>query len=306
MSPIKLRTLIFTAALGVAVAVPSAFGQSRADRAERNREAAVEAQGSNNRIRYDDLPPAVKDALDRERANRRVVSVYLADRGDRSWYSVVVETRHGDRVIRLSPRGYILSVADLDADDLREFRANPDRWYHDWYQRQDAREKFYYRDLDRVTATPEHPEMMQWDRIPARVRATILRENFGDRPSNPVGRYRQQGQVVYQANLQEGPNRQHMIKVLPDGSILEEGEFDRNGHFIPGNDRPKTVNEDDLPPRVRSTVDREAPRGRIAHIDVVNRDGRDVYTVEVDSRDSSRYLTVSESGKVLSDISDKY
>ena len=56
----KLRTVIFTATLGIAVAAPSAFGQSRAERADRNRDAADRAaaarydrpadEGSNNRM----------------------------------------------------------------------------------------------------------------------------------------------------------------------------------------------------------------------------------------------------------------
>jgi hypothetical protein len=249
----------------------------------------------------------VKDALDRERGDRRVVSVYRADRGDRSWYSVVVETRrHGDRVIRLSQRGYVLSVGDLNDEDARAFRENPDRWYRDWSNRQDQREKYYYRDLDSVRATADHPDRVDWDRVPARVRATILRENLGEHPHNDIVRYREKDVVVYQINLQDGPNRQHMIKCTPDGAIYEEGMFDSSGKFIPSRERPKTINEEDLPGRVKATVDREAPRGQIAHIDVMNRNGRDVYTVEIDRRDESRYLTISESGKVLSDISDKY
>lgn len=305
----RFHTLVFTAALGVAVAAPSAFAQSRADRADRNREAAERAadEGSNNRVSYESLPPPVKEALDRERGDRRVASVYRADRGDRSWYSVVVETRrHGDRVIRLSPRGYVLSVGDLNEDETREFRANPDRWYHSWLDRQDQREKHYYRDVDSVRATADHPDRVEWDRVPARVRATILRENLGEHPTNGVIRYRQKDVVVYQISLQDGPNRQHMIKCTPDGAIYEEGEFDSSGKFIPMHDHPKTVVQEDLPGRVKATVDREAPRGQIAHIDVMNRNGRDVYTVEIDTRAESRYLTISESGKVLSDISDKY
>lgn len=301
----KIHTLIFTTALGLVVAAPPAFGQSREERADRNRDAAERAEGRNNRMRYEDLPPAVKDALDRERGDRRVVSVYQADRGDRSWYSVVIETRRGDRVIRLSQRGYVLSVGDLNDDDVKVFRENPDRWYHDWSDRQNQREKFYYRDLDQVHATVEHPDRLDWERIPARVRATFLRMSLGDRPSGCI-RYRQGDTVLYQTSFQDGPNRQHMVQVTPDGAVFAEGYYDSNGKFLPGKERAKTIQEEDLPNRVRDVVDREAPRGQVAHIDVLNRNGRDVFTVEIDRRSETRYLTISESGKVLSDISDKY
>ena len=305
MTTTTFKTLMMSTAIaaGLAIASPTFAQQSRA---ERNREAALEAQGSNNRISYDDLTPAVRDALDRERGERKIASVYRADRGDRSWFSVVIETRRGERVIRLSPKGYVLSVGDLTEEEVRVFKADPDRWYKDYLDRQTSRAKVYTRNVDRVTATGDHPERVEWDRMPARIRATILRENYGEKPQNDVVRYRERDQVVYQINLQDGPGRQHMIKVLADGSIFEEGDFDSGGKFISGALHPKTIQIEDTPRAVRATVDREAPKGQIAHVDVMERNGRNVYTIEIDSRTETRYLTVKEDGRVVADNTDKY
>lgn len=301
----QIRNAVFAGVLSLGFVVPTFAADTRAERANR-RAAEKEAEGSNNRISYDQLPEKVREALDRERGDRKVLSVYRADRQDRSWYSVVFETRRrGPRVVRLSQKGYVLSVADLTDEETRVFKADPDRWYREWLDRQSAHEKFYTEHAAKVTATAAHPETMRWEDIPARVRATILRENFGQRPENIVIRYREKDQVVYQVNLKE-PGHEHMIKVTPEGAIFEEGDFDPHGKFIAGINHPKTVMEEDLPRSVKLTVDREAPRGEISHIDVFSRGGREVYTVEVDTRDTSRYITVSQDGKVLSDISDKY
>jgi hypothetical protein len=299
-----IRTAVFAGVLSLGL-VTSAFADTRAERASR-REAEKQAEGSNNRIGYDQLPGNVREALDRERGDRKVLSAYRADRADRSWYSVVFETRRrGPRVVRLSPRGYVLSVADLTPEETKIFKADPDRWYREWLDRQSAHEKFYAEHAARVTATSAHPETVRWEDIPARVRATILRENYGQRPENIVIRYREKDQIVYQVNLKE-PGHEHMIKVTPEGAIFEEGDFDPHGKFVAGINHPKTVMEEDLPRAVRAAVDRESKRGEISHIDVFSRGGREVYTVEVDTRDTSRYITVSRDGKVLSDISDKY
>jgi len=301
----RIRTAVIAGLLSVGFVAPAFAADTRAERANR-RAAEAKAEGSDHRMSYEELPEKVKEALDRERGDRKVLSVYRADRADRSWYSTIVETRRrGPRVIRQSQKGYILSVADLNEEDTRAFKADPDRFHREYLDRQATHEKFYAQHAAQVTATAAHPDTMRWDEIPARVRATILRENFGAKPENIVIRYREKDQVVYQVNLKE-PGHEHMIKVTPEGAIYEEGDFDPHGKFISGINHPKTVMEDDLPRSVRNAVNQVAPTGEISHIDVFTRNGREVYTVEVDKRDSSRYVTVSQDGKVLSDISDKY
>src|SRR5947209_3271556 len=130
MNRAKVRGMLLAGAIsaGAVFTLPT---YAQVSRAERNREAAL-AQGSNNRISYEALPQNVRDALDRERGDRKVASVYRADRGERSWYSVVIETRRGERVIRLSPRGYILGVGDLTAEEVKVFKSDPDRWYKEY------------------------------------------------------------------------------------------------------------------------------------------------------------------------------
>ena len=86
-----------------AMAMPMSQFLGAGSRSERANARAAEraAEGENIRQSYDDLSPVVRESLDRERGGRKVMTVYLAKRVDRSWYSVAVVTRHGDRIIRL-------------------------------------------------------------------------------------------------------------------------------------------------------------------------------------------------------------
>src|SRR5438105_2194323 len=153
-------------------------------------------------------------------------------------------------------------------------------------ERRDARE------AERVTATAANPEHVDWDKLPASVRATLLRESGGERLDN-VARYREKDNVIYQSNIPDGRDRIHMVQLLTDGSIYNEGEFNTTGQKIQEPERPRTIGYQDLPRRLQDVIDREAPTGRIPHVDVATRRDHKLYTVQIDEPNRTRYLTLN-------------
>jgi hypothetical protein len=97
-----------------------------------------------------------------------------------------------------------------------------------------------------------------------------------------------------------------MLQVLPDGVVFNEADFTTGGKGITGDWRPKTLVFDELPLPVRAAIEQTAPHANVAHIDTVNRVGHDIFTVEIDGRTESRYLTIAGDGHILSDMTDHY
>jgi hypothetical protein len=94
------------------------------------------------------------------------------------------------------------------------------------------------------------------------------------------------------------------VQVLANGQIFNEGEYASSGKRLEDR-KVRTVGYQDLPDRVRESVDQESPHGRIPHVDIAKRGGQNLYTIQVDDRDRTRYLTINEDGKVLSDVSER-
>jgi hypothetical protein len=198
-----------------------------------------------------------------------------------------------------------LSIEDIRQADVAAYRQDPARYYRDTEQLQSTRTRYYDRQTQRITATVANPQKVDWDQIPGTVRSTLLREAAGDKP-NYIIAYRENDHVIYQTNIDDGRGKVHMVQVLPDGSVFNEGEFTNGGQQVARDWRPQTIGYEDLPGRVKETVDREAPSGRVPRVDVAKRRGQNIYTVEVDSRDGARFLTLNEDGRVLGDVNERF
>ena len=256
-------------------------------------------------IEFDRIPERVKTKLVEERHGDKVLASFHIRRNSRDYYRVTVAHKKSERVILVTGNGVLENVEDVRTSELASYRQNPDAWYRDYDDRMIAQDRVVTQAVERVTATVDNPERVSWDQLPGRVRATLARENGGEKVDYII-RYNDKAanNVLYQTTLAEAGERKHLLQVLPDGSIFNEGDYSPKGREA-DQWRPQSIGFDDLPAKVRASVDREAPSGRVPHVDVATRRGGKIYTVEIANRDGTRYLTMNEDGKVLSDVTDK-
>jgi hypothetical protein len=297
--------------LGLSSYAAPSFGQPR----QGDRAAAAERQADRRGeefaepIKLDKVPQRPHKTLEEVKKDDKVISSYLVHYNHEDHYRLVVHHKKAARVILVNAEGQLMNVEDVRDAEYEAMMRDPNAWLTDYDNRMFGRVRRYAQEAERVTGTPQHPEEIVLDQIPGPARATLFREAAGDRLKlkNTIRYKDNQGNVIYQCNIPDdpiNPREVHMVQVLTDGRIFNEGEFSKRGERLE-DWRPRAIGLDELPPRVRETVDREAPRGRIPHVDVARRGGHDIYTVEIDQRSGARYLTIGDDGKVLSDISEK-
>lgn len=266
--------------------------------------AAVRA--SDETVAYDAAPNKVRAEVDRLRGKDKVLSTeHVTYPGGRQVYRVTVNSKNGVRILRVSPGGSMLSIEDIRPTELTTYRKDPAAFHAQHETVTMARESAYATEAETVTATPENPEKIAWNRLPARVRATFLRESAGE-PIDYIIRYRDnQRNVIYQANVPVADRKVQMVQVLSSGAIFNEASFNTSGGAINENNRVRTIGLNEVPPAVMNTVDRAAPNGRIPLVEVANRHGREVYTMEVQQGSGSRFLTIDANGKILADDAER-
>jgi hypothetical protein len=308
------RSLVFASlfGLGLAVAAPSfstAQDRTRAnDRTvQRNSErASARGEDFEEPITADKIPSQARKEIDRNRGKEKIVAAFKIHRSGQDYYRATVANKKSERVILVTGDGVTQNVEDIRPAELADYRANPDAWYRDYDNRMIAQQRQYTSQAETVTATVDHPERVSWDQVPARVRSTFTREANGEKVDYII-RYRDNGgNVIYQTNVPDGRNQQHLLQVRPDGSLFDQGFYKNDsGDRATSDLRPQTIGFSDLPSRVQDTVDQEAPRGRVPRVEVATRGGRKLYTVEIAERNDTRFLTIDEKGKVISDVTDK-
>jgi hypothetical protein len=254
---------------------------------------------------FDRIPEAARRKIDEVKGREKLLATFHIRRNAKDFYRATVQTRKSERVILVAADGVLMNVEDVRLDELKDYRANQDAWYRDYDDRMIARERHLIREAEVVTATVERPERISFDQCPAHVRNTLTREAAGDKVDNVI-RYRDHDQVIYQTTLDDGAKKRHMIQVRPDGTIFNEGEYTPGGHVVGEDWKPRTIGFDDLPERVRETVNKAVPRGRIPHVEIVKRRDRNFYTVEVNTPQGDRYLTMNEEGTCVADVTDPY
>lgn len=293
--------------LGVS-SVPLSFMQLSAQprSVERNVERAVSrGEDFEEPIPFDRAPAPAREKIDEIRHREQVLAVFRIRRSGIDYIRATVKTPRTERVILVRDDGVVRNVEDIRPDELRDYRANPDAWYRDYDDRMIAHERFYVREAEHVTGTVEHPERVNWDQCPGRVRATLAREANADRLDYVI-RYRDHDKVIYQATIDDVGNKRHLVQVLPDGAIFNEGEFTPAGRVGNEDWHIRVIGYEDLPERVRETVNREAPKGRIPRVEVARRRGHDVFTIDIAVRDGTRYLVINDEGKILADSIDRF
>jgi uncharacterized membrane protein YkoI len=224
--------------------------------------------GDETQVKYGSLPARVKDALDRERGNRDIKSIYEVNRDGNVFYRALIDERNGDREVRVNESGRILS-----AEDVREARtASGVRRGVSDYDLSD------YRRGDRV----------DFDRLPGEVKTVIGREAGSDRVQD-VTRYERNGRSVYRAEVGNRDTARTIV-VDENGRVLSGGRGDE----LDSNRR--SVNFRDLPGEVKSGIG-----SKINDVDRVTeytRGGRTYYQAEGRNGD---HVTVDDRGRIVRD-----
>jgi hypothetical protein len=215
------------------------------------------------------LPARVKDALDRERGNRDIKSIYQVNRGGEVFYRALVDERNGDREIRVNESGKILS-----AEDVREARtASGVRRGSADYDLSD------YRRGDRV----------DFDRLPGEVKTALGREAGSDRVQD-VTRYERNGRSVYRAEV--GNRDTARTIVVDEGGRVLSGD---RGDAADTTNR-RSVNFRDLPGEVKSGIGSKV--NDVDRVTEYTRGGRTYYQAEGKNGD---HVTVDDRGRVVRD-----
>ena len=255
---------------------------------------------------FESVPQEVRQAIRELGHERDVVATFRLVRTGESFFRMTIKTRGTERVVLAEPNGYVRNVEDVRYEDLPFYRDHPNAWYKDYDDRMLAHQKYFLDHVERITATYDRPEQVRWDELPGGVRATCARESGGDR-INDVVRYRtRENTIVYQTEIRIDRDHKHVLQVLPDGRIFNEKEYRPTDNILEKDWKTKSIGYSDLPDKVRWVVDREAPKGRIPHVDVATRKGGKIYTVQIVIKDGTRYLTMNQRGEILTDVAEHW
>jgi hypothetical protein len=234
-----------------------------------DRDSRGERRDEETQVKYNSLPDRVKEVVDRERGNRDVKAIYRVNRGDQTFYRAVIDERNGDRMIRVSEGGRLLSEEDIR--DARTAGGTVRRGVED--------------DGDRVA----------FDRLPGEVKAAIGREAGGGRVED-VYRYQRRGSTIYEADVPAPGGRTHVVRVNQDGRLLSERDDAPEGR--------RSVRFDELPGPVKDAIGRDANRNQINRVVQITQGGKTYYRAQVQEgrdRDPS-WITVDENGRRVNDF----
>jgi hypothetical protein len=249
----------------------------------------------------DEVPRPVRKAIDIESHGHAVELIQQVRHNGHEFFRVVITQRGAeDRLLRFSIDGHVISKEEVEDTDWAPPR-HPAEAPHEVERPDDRRDhpaRNYYRDED-ITVTVDHPMVAKFENVPPRVRAVMGREAEGA-AVNTVVAYRDKGNVIYQANVQDVDNKgkTRVIQVTSDGRLYGEANVGGGAAEI------RDVHFEEAPQAVRDTVQREAGGKPAATITGSTRHGRTVYSTEIPTRHGTRFLTIASDGRILSDITD--
>jgi uncharacterized membrane protein YkoI len=243
------------------------------DPTERNagvRRDVINDRDESTVVKYNSVPARVRDVLDRERGNRDFKIIYHVNKDGRDYYNAIVDERNGDRSVRVSADGRLLSE-----EDLREVRTAGARY--DSGVRRDVGANNY--DL------PRGGERMDYDRLPGDVKTSMGHELGRDRVTD-VYRYDSRGSTVYEAETSNG----RIIRVDSSGRLVNPDRAYDNGDRIA---------YDRLPGEVKTALGREAGQDRVRDVYQYQRNGRTIYEATVAGPNGDRTIRVDDTGHLL-------
>src|SRR6185437_13346477 len=107
-------------------------------------------------------------------------AVYRVHRNGQDMYRATLQHRDTERVVLLNSAGTPVNIEDVRPSEMASYRQDPNAWYRNYDDRVMARQRYYVQEAQRVTATVEHPERIDLDRVPPAARATLIAEAGGD------------------------------------------------------------------------------------------------------------------------------
>jgi hypothetical protein len=256
-------------------------------------------------VKYEDVPKAVRNAIDSERGREEVKRIDHVNRGGKEFYRATIDSRGGqDTVIRVDRSGRIMSRDEVsDPDDRRDYRGSTRGGVS--------------RDLGDTSG-----EQVKYNSLPNRVKDALDQER-GGRDIKSVYRVDRRGETTYRATINDRVG-DRVVTVNENGRVIDSygGEARTASERSSGSsrgvrrdvydDRPEYsyrnsgehVDFDRLPGEVKTVIGREAKSDRVRDVTRYSSGNRTVYEAVVGTRDDSHVIRVDDRGRVLDDRDD--
>jgi uncharacterized membrane protein YkoI len=236
--------------------------------------AAAEGLGTDNDLSIDQVPPAVKTAIEREAAGQEIRWVQRGEVQGRTVYTARVRREGLDQRVVVDEAGTLVAQADLggSSSGSEPARGGGDR------------------------------SRVGLDELPAAVRQTIEREAKGE-PVEWIEKDLDHGQAVYQARIrQEGLDKR--VTIDERGALLSKKDWGKDDDAraaaqADDRDLEKDITLEQAPLPVQQTLTREAGGEPVQWVQRDNDEGQVVYHARIKQDGLDKRLTVAPDGSVL-------
>ena len=259
-------------------------------------------------VKYEDVPRAVRNAIDSERGRLDVKRIDHVRRDGREFYRATIDSKGGeDTVIRVDTQGRILSRDDIrDSDERRDYRGTGRGGVS--------------RGTDGGGDTSG--TQVKYNSLPNRVKEALDQER-GSREVKSIYQTSRRGETTYRATINDRVGDK-VVTINENGRVVDSyggdartasGRYDddRSSRSSRGarrdiyDDRPEYdyrnrgeyIDFDRLPGEVKTVIGREARSDRVRDITRFNNGRRTIYEAVVGTRDDSRVIRVDENGRLL-------
>ena len=257
-------------------------------------------------VKYEDVPRAVRNAIDSERGRLDVKRIDHVRRDGREFYRATIDSRGGeDTVIRVDRDGRILSRDEIrDSDERRDYRGD----------RSDRG------GVSRDVGGDTSGELVKYNSLPNRVKEALDQER-GSRDIKSIYQVSRRGETSYRATINDRVG-DRVVTVNENGRVIDSqggesartagGRYDepRSSRGVRRDiydDRPEysyrnsgeSIDYDRLPGEVKSVIGREARSERVRDVTRFSNGRRTIYEAVVGTRDDSRVIRVDENGRLL-------
>jgi len=271
-------------------------------------------------VKYEDVPRAVRNAIDSERGRYDVKRIDHVQRDGREFYRATIDSKGGeDTVIRVNREGRILSRDEIrDSDERRDYRGSS-------------------RGTSRDNTDATDGTLVKYNSLPNRVKDALDQER-GGRDVKSIYQSSRRGETVYRATINDRVG-DRLVTINENGRVIDTqggdartagGRYDDDRSSDRGSDRSSRssrgarrdvyddrpeysyrnsgeyIDYDRLPGEVKTVIGREAGSDRVRDVSRFSNGRRTVYEAVVGTRDDSRVIRVDENGRLLSDPKDDF